>query len=103
MNPVDAKICKADEQRELQVVVEGERSVRRHIVEFCVPTDLGKETRSGEDGHQWHRDHGLADLEFDLVLEVLGMGEGSVVENENIGEGGADEVKEYTKDPKAKY
>ena len=92
MNPVNTEIREDYEQRELHVVVESERSIRGRVIKLPKAADLGKEARSCEDGHQGHGDHGLADLEFDLILEVLWVGEGGVVEDETVRKGSTDEV-----------
>ena len=92
--PVDAKVGEADEKRELEVVVEREGCVRGCIVEFSIATDFKKEKGSGTDGHDGHRDHSLSDLEGDLVLEVFRVCDGGVVEDEQVGEGGANEVED---------
>ncbi len=80
--PVDAGVGEADEEGELEVVVECEGCVRGCVVEFSVPADFKEEKGGGEDGHDGHGDHGLLDFERDLVLEVFGMGKGGMVENE---------------------
>lgn len=81
VDPVDAEIGEADEEGELQDVVQGERCVGWGVVELRVATGFDEEEGSGEDGHYGHRDHGLADLETDLIFEVFGVGEGCVVED----------------------
>ena len=92
--PVDAKVGEADEERELKVVIEREGCVRGGIVEFSVATDFKEEKGSGTDGHDRHRDHGLSDLEGNLILEVFGVCDSGVVEDEHVGEGGANEVED---------
>ena len=92
VDPVDAEICEADKEGELEVVVEAERSVRGCIVKFSVAADLNEEEGRSEDSHYGHGDHGLSDFECDLVFKVFRVGEGRVVEDEKIGKGGANEV-----------
>ena len=41
----------------------------------------------------------MSNLEAHLVLEVFGVGEGGVVEDEAVGEGGADEVEDKAEKP----
>ena len=41
----------------------------------------------------------MPDLEADLVLEVFRVGESGVVEDEEVGEGGADEVEDKAEKP----
>ena len=62
-------------------------------------THFTQEERRGEDGHDGERDHGLSDLEPDLVLEVFGMGEGGVVEDEEVREGSAHEIDDEAEEP----
>lgn len=99
VDPVDAQISEADEQRKLKVVVESKGGIRRRIVEFTIPADFGEEAGGGENCHEGHGYHGLADLELDLVLEVFWVGEGSVVEDKEVGQGGADEVEDQAEEP----
>ena len=94
VDPVDEEVGEADEERELEVVVEGEGCVRRCVVEVSVAADFKEEKGSGEDGHDGHGDHGLSNFEGDLVLEVFGVGDGGVIEDEYVGEGGAYEVED---------
>ena len=94
VNPVDTEIGEADEKGNLQVIVEGERSIRGRVVQLPIASNFREETGSGEDGEEGLGDHGLADLELDLVFEIFGMGERGVVEDEDVGKGGADEVEQ---------
>ena len=80
--PVDAGVGKADEEGELEVVVECEGCVRGCVVEFSVAADFKEEKGSGEDGHDGHGDHGLSDFEGDLVLEVFWVVDRGVIEDE---------------------
>ena len=94
VDPVDEEVGKADEEGELEVVVECEGGVGGCVVEFSVAANFKEEKGSGEDGHDGHGDHGLADFEGDLVLEVFGVGDGGVIEDEEVGKGGAYEVED---------
>lgn len=99
MDPVDAQIREANEQWELKKVVEAKWGIWRRIVEFSIPTNLKQEEGRGEDGHYRHWDHGLANLEPDLVFEILGVSKSGVVENEDVGESRKDKVEYKTKEP----
>ena len=61
--------------------------------------NLGDKERRGEDGHDRHGYHGLADFEADLISEVFGVGEGGVVKDEEVGQGGEDKVDDQAEDP----
>ena len=54
VDPVDEEVGEADEEGELEVVVECERGVRRCVVEFSVAADFKEEQGSGENGHDGH-------------------------------------------------
>ena len=99
MDPIDEEIREADEEWELENVVQGEWSIRRAIVEFCQATDFAKEEGGGEDCHYRERDESLADLKPDLILEVFGVGESCMVEDEDVGEGSAEEVDDGAEEP----
>lgn len=98
MDPIDEEIGEEDEEGELNDVVERERSVRGRVVKFSIAEDFAEEDGGGEDGHQWDGGEGLFDLLTDLVLEVFRVCEGCVVENEDIGEGGAKEIDDSAED-----
>ena len=99
VDPVDEEVREADEKGELDNIVERERCVRGRIVKFGVTADFAEEERGGEDGHEGKGDQGLFDLEANLVLEVFGVGEGCVVEDEEVRDGGADEVDDGAEKP----
>lgn len=99
MDPVDEEVGEGDKEWELEDVVQPERGIGRGVVQLGVPSNFAKEAGDGEDGHDGKRDGGLLDLEGDLVLEVFGMGEGGMVEDEEVGEGSADEVDEEAEEP----
>ncbi len=99
VNPVDAQVRKADKQGELHNVVQRKGSIRRSVIKFAVTAHFGKETRGREEGHYWHGDHGLANLERHLVLQIFRVSEGGVIKDEEVGEGGADEIEDKAKEP----
>ena len=99
MDPVDEEIGEADEEGELKDVVEGKRRIGGAIVEFGKPTHFTEEQGCGEDGHDGKGDEGLFDLEPDLVAQVFGVGEGCVVEDEDVGKGCAEEVDDGAEKP----
>ena len=98
VDPIDAQIREADEEGELKEIVQSEGSIRGCIVELSIALDFQKKQWRGEARYEWHGDHGLLDLEGDLVLEVFRVSEGSVVEDVEIGKASADEI-----DYEAKY
>ena len=99
MYPVYAQVGEGDEERELEIIVESKRRVGGGVVELRVAAHFQEETRRREDGHDGHGDHGLADLEPDLVFEVFGVRERGMVEDEDVGEGGKEEVDHEAKEP----
>jgi len=86
MDPIDEEIGEQDKEGELDDAVERERSVRGRVVKFSIAKDFAEEDGGGEYSHQWDGGEGLLDLLTDLVLEVFGVCEGCVVENEDVGE-----------------
>ena len=82
--PVDEEVGKEDEEGELEDVVKPERSVGRRVVQFGVPLHLANEEWNGEYGHYGKGNGGLLDLKGDLILEIFGVGEGGMVENEEV-------------------
>lgn len=99
VDPVDAEVGEDNEEGELDDVVPDSRAFCGGVVHLAVSTDLGDEEGRGEDAHDGHGAHGLGDLHGDLVLEIFGVGEGGLVEDEDVGEGCACEVDDETEDP----
>jgi hypothetical protein len=99
VDPVDAKVGEEDEERELEVAVLGEGRGGGGVVELAIAPNLGEEEGCGEYGHGGHGVHGLFDFEADLVYQVFGVGEGGMVEDEEVRGGCADEVDQEAKDP----
>lgn len=85
MDPIDEEVRKADEERELENVVQPERGVGGRIVQFGVSPHFSHKKRDGEDSHYRKSDGGLSDLQGDLILEVFWVREGGMVEDEEIG------------------
>ena len=100
MDEVDAEVGEDEEERELAPVVPGAWAVREGIVELGVAADLGEEQGHGEEGDERHCVDGLADFHADLVFEEFGVFEGCLVEDEDVGEGGDDEVDCCASDPR---
>lgn len=92
MDPVYEEVRKGDEEGELEEIVQGERGAGRSFVELREPTNFGDKERNREHSHAWKRSEGLLDFLGDLVFKVFGMGEGRVVEYEQIGHRGAQEI-----------
>ena len=99
MDKVHEHVGESDEEGKLQEVVEWERCFGWGIVELCISMDLGKEEGDREDSHDGHSKVGLADLEPNLVLEELGMGEGGVVEDEKVREPCEKEIDDEPEQP----
>lgn len=99
MYPINAQICKANEERELQVIIQGEGRIRRRIVQLAVPAYFEKKERGGENGHDWHRDHSLFDFQSHLIGEILGVGESGVIEDELVGKRCAKEIDHQAEKP----
>lgn len=60
---------------------------------------LGEEEGDGEEGHDGEGAQRLLDLERDLVLEVFGVVDGGLVEDEDVRQAGGDEVDDEAEDP----
>jgi hypothetical protein len=95
VNPVDAEVGEGQEDRELDPVPgaaeEGEERVRElrvggGVVDEAEAADFCDEEGDGEDGHDWDGFEGLLDFEAHLVLEVFGVLEGGLVEDEDVAE-----------------
>ena len=99
VNPIYEEVGKGNEERNLEVVVQGEGSVRWRVVKFCVAAHFADEEWGCEDSHERHGDQTLLDLQADLVFEIFGVGKGSVVENKEIGDGCADKVDYGAEEP----
>ncbi|KAM3073416.1 hypothetical protein ACMFMF_006622 [Clarireedia jacksonii] len=99
VDEVDPKIGEDEEEWELKVVVPGAGAFGGAIVEFGEAAHFGEEEGGGEDGHYWHAVDGLGDLHTDLVFEEFGVFEGGFVEDEDVREGGDEEVDGCTGDP----
>lgn len=100
MDPVDKQIREENEQWELKKVVESEWSVGRSVVEFCITANLKQEEGRGQNCHERHGDHGLANLQPNLMFKILGVGESGVVKDKNVRERGKDEVEHQTEKPR---
>lgn len=102
VNPIDEEIGKEDEEWELKDIVQPKGGVGRRIVEFGVPSYFPNEKGNREDCHDGKGNRGLLDLEFDLVLEVFRVGEGGMVEDEDVRQASTDEVDDKTKEPEGR-
>lgn len=85
VDPVDAEVGEAEEERELQDVVPPAGALVHRVVDLGVAADFDEEPGSGQGGHDGEGDVRLAHLEADLVLEVSGVVEGGLVEDEDVG------------------
>lgn len=84
VDPVDKEIGKGNEKWELEVIVPQARTVLGGVIHLAVSPDFGKEKWYGEDGHDGQRPQCLLNLQTDLILQVFGMVERGLVEDENI-------------------
>ena len=62
--------------------------------------DFGEEEGRREDSDPGHGAKGLADFQADLILEEFGVLEGCFVKDEDVGEGGDDDVDRCASDPR---
>ena len=92
VNPIYEEVGEADEEWKLNEVVKPERGIRGRIVQLGVATDFTEKERGSEDGHYGQGDECLFDFKTNLVLEVFRMGESCMVEDEDVGERGAEKV-----------
>lgn len=99
VNPVDTEISEDQEERELQYVVEWERSLIQAVVQFGVTTNLECEEWDHQSGGKRHRGQCLVYLHSDLIFEEAWVREGRLVEHEDIAETGEYYVDDETKDP----
>jgi hypothetical protein len=99
MDEVDAEVRENQKQRELGEVVPSSRTICKGIVEFGIAPYLSEEEGRREGGDPGHSVDGLADFHTDLVFEEFGMLESCFVEDEEVGEGGDDEVDRCAGDP----
>lgn len=84
MNVVDAAVGEHEEERELEVVVPEARPVGGGVIHLGVSAHLEPEAGRGEERHSWNGGERLANLQRDLVLQVSGVLERIMVENEII-------------------
>lgn len=94
VDPVDEEIGEADEERELQDTVVRERLLGDGIIEFGVSSDFQNKEWGSHESHWGHGAHGLLDFHGDLVLEEFGVLVGGFVPDEDVREGGDNEVNE---------
>lgn len=100
VDPVDEEVGEEDEEGELEVIVEREGGLSRGVVEEGVAADFGGEEGGGEERHDGHGGVGLSHFEADLVLEEFGVVDCGFVKDEDVGQGGADEVDEEAEEPR---
>lgn len=84
MNPVNQEVCEEHKEAELGVVVPAAGPVFGSIVELGVAANFKEEHHASRDRNARHGDEGLFNLLADLILEKLGMLEGSLVEDEDV-------------------
>lgn len=99
MNPVDAEVGEDEEDGELGEVVPKSRAFIGRIVELAVSADFEAHQRGCAERHERHGLVGLNDLEPDLVLDELGVVQGTLVEDEDVRERRKEEVDEESENP----
>lgn len=80
MDPVDAAVCKEDEERILENSISPEWRFARKVVKLGISSDLKDEERRSENRDDWYSGQALLDLLGHLVLEVSRVLEHSLVE-----------------------
>lgn len=91
VNVVNEAIRKEQEERVLKEIVPHWHSVEFEI-KLRVTSDLEEEEGCCEDSHDWESFQRACDLLPDLVLQELWVVKGTLVENEDVGEDGAQKV-----------
>lgn len=99
VDEIDEEVGEEEEDRELEKVVPGPWALSGCVVELGVAAALGDEASRGQNRHDGHGGVGLDHLKTDLVLEELGVCEGSMVEDEVVRGCRDDEIEEDTKEP----
>ena len=108
MDPVYEEVGEEDEKGELDVVVPRpeeicqevvEAGVGYAVVEEAMAADFGDEGGDCEDCHDRNCANSLLDLHAHLVLEVFGVLEGGLVEDEDIAECCAAEIDYQSENP----
>jgi len=99
VNPVNEEVGKQQENRELQDVIPPARPLFRRVVDLAVSSDLEPKCSSCQDSHARQGLQSLPYFHANLILEILGMLEGLVIEDEVIGEASEGEVQNRSKNP----
>lgn len=99
VDEVDAEIRKEEEERELQIVVICVWLIGEFVIKFGVSAHIKEEERRCEDRNEGHCVDGLFDFHSDLVLEELGVLEGGLIEDEDVGERRDNKVNSCASDP----
>lgn len=99
VDPVDEKIGEEHKEAELRVVVPATGAVFGSVVELGVAADFEEEYHASRYGDTRHSYQGLLDFLADLVLEEFRVLESGFVEDEDVREGGEEEVVDECEDP----
>lgn len=100
VDPVDAKVGKDEEERELEDVVPETGALISGVVQLAVTTNFHEEDWSGTNGHEGHGFVRLDDFKPNLAFEKSWVIHGTLVKDEIVGESGKDEVDEQPKEPR---
>lgn len=98
VNLVDVKVGEEEEEGDLELVLLWLGGFVECVVEEVVILDFGDEEGGGVEGYDGYGFVGLFDFELDLVFEEFGVFKGFFVEDEEVGEGGEDEVDQEVED-----
>ncbi len=103
MDPVDAKIGKDEEERELKNVVPEAGALVCSVVELAVASDFDEEDGCRANGHERHCFVCLDNFKPDLALDEPWVVYGALVKDEIEGERRKDEVDQQSKEPGMKH
>jgi hypothetical protein len=98
VNPVDAEVGEDEEQRVLENVVPEARAILGGVVKLAVAANLEEEDASRDEGNGRQSVQSRLNLKPDLVLDELGVVQGALVEDEEVGEATEQEVGEIGKE-----
>ena len=87
VDEIHQAVGEEDEKRELQEVIPHAGAVLECVVQLGVALELQPEAGRRQQGHTGHAATSLLDFHLDLVFEELGVLEGGLVEDEDVGKG----------------
>lgn len=84
VNPVDERVCKKEEERELENVVPPPWSLGGCVINLGIAAYFGEEGRGSAERHERQSFYCLHNLHRNLVLEVAWVVELGLVKDENV-------------------